>query len=441
MLRMSSTLARPTAKTLLVGAVAAASCGLIGGCPSAPPGGSPAFNNTTDPTNGGAGYIGSAACSACHAGIAELARLHGHSYALNAIDGAPPAYAVEAARADVPNPPAGKTWADVSYVIGGYAHYGLFLDTDGFVMTDGTEGVQTQWDLSLPANGTQPGFASFMPDRSEPLPYSYDCFSCHTVGAQPQTAVAPLSQDNRPGILGTWAEPGVHCEACHGPGSIHIPQPSARTIFVDSSAEACGRCHTAGGDPDVILASDGYIVSNTQYAELRASGGHANFACTICHDPHASPAYDPGHAIRNACTVCHVDHGLAGHAGAVFTRGDYTEPLTCVSCHMPFATRTASAATDAVVGDRGRMGDTRTHIFRIDVSTEDCAALFSADQTHVATDAEGRAAVPLGFVCLRCHNNASTPNSAFPLPEGLASEIATRMHAKLDQGSVGPTQP
>jgi hypothetical protein len=441
MLRMSPPLTRAPAAWFLSGALAAAGSGLIGGCPAAPPAGGSGFNNTTDPTNGGASYIGSAACSACHPNIAELTRLHGHTYALNLVDGAPPTYATEAARAGVPEPPAGKSWNDVSYVIGGYTHDALFLRTDGFLMTDGTEGVQTQWDLALPANGTQAGFAAFMPDRQQPLPYSYDCFGCHTVGGQPQAPDSMVSQDNRPGILGTWAEAGVRCEACHGPGSNHIPQPSARALFVDSSAATCGRCHTAGGDPDIILAADGYVVMNTQYAELRASGGMANFACTTCHDPHASATYDPARGIRNACTVCHTDKGLAGHAGAVFTRGDYSEPLTCVSCHMPFATRTASAATDAVVGDRGRMGDTRTHIFRIDASTEDYAALFSADQTRVVTDAEGRAAVPLGFVCLRCHNSASSESNASSLPDGLASEIATDMHTKLDQGSVNFSQP
>jgi hypothetical protein len=434
MLRMPSTLAQRNATRFFAGAVAAAACGLMGGCPPAPPAPGPVFNNTTDPTNGGASYIGSAACSACHPDIAELARLHGHTYMLNRIDGAPPAFPAEAVRAGVPEPPAGKTWNDVSYVIGGYTHDARFLRTDGFLMTDGTEGAPTQWDLALPANGTQAGFASFMPGQQQPLPYAFDCFRCHTVGPQTQTAAAPLSQDNRPGILGTWAEPAVRCEACHGPGSNHIPQPAARMLFVDSSAQACGQCHTAGSDPEVILAAGGFIAVNSQYAELRASGDMSQFACTTCHDPHASALYDPAHGIRNDCTVCHTDHGLAGHAGITFTRGDYSEPVTCVSCHMPFATLTATAASTAVVGTTGRMGDTRTHIFRIDVDPVPYTALFTADQTQVAKDAEGEAAVPLEFVCFRCHNDASIPNNSFFLPLELASEIATDMHAKFDQG-------
>ena len=37
---------------------------------------------------------------------------------------------------------------------------------------------------------------------------------------------------------------------------------------------------------------------------------------------------------------------------------------------MPFATKSAAAATTAVVGAFGRMGDTRTHIFRINTTGE-----------------------------------------------------------------------
>jgi len=425
-------------------------CGVLGGCPPATPVSAPVFNNTTDATNGGASFIGSAACGACHPDIHGLTRTHGHTYALNRIDGTPPAYATEGTRAGVPDPPEGTTWQEISYVIGGYTKDALFVGTDGFILTDTVGGVPAQWNLAFPPNGTTAGFVPNAFDQPTPLPYELSCFRCHTVGAKrgqepfvrsTRRAAArqkvpdpfSLSQDNRPGILGTWAEPGVQCEACHGPGSNHIPQPSARLLFVDSSAQLCGPCHTAGPDPNVILAADGFIAANTQYAELLASGGHSTFSCGFCHDPHASAVYDRGDGIRNPCTVCHADHGLALHAGIVFERGDYREPLACESCHMPLATKTASAATAASVGDTGRMGDTRTHIFRIDVRPTELTAFFTADGKSVVKDADGRAAVPLGFVCFRCHNNASTSNNSFPLELELASEIATDMHQKFDQ--------
>ena len=212
--------------TLAAGLVLSAA--LISGCPtpSGPTGPSgPVFNNPADPTNGGANYISSAACGACHPDIYAIIQDHGHSRALNRVEGEPPVYPAAGTRAGVPNPPAGKAWTDISYVIGGYIKGARFVDSTGFLLTTGVTGVDTQWNLNFPPNGTVAGFAPFEPDQPAPQPYEFDCFRCHTVGPQAQSATNPLSQDGRPGIHGTWAEPGVMCEACHGPGSHHAPQP------------------------------------------------------------------------------------------------------------------------------------------------------------------------------------------------------------------------
>jgi hypothetical protein len=405
---------------------------LSGGCPIPPAPNAPVFNNTTDPTNGGASFIGSAACAACHPDIHARTRIHGHTYALNRTENAPPAYAPEGTRAGVPQTPDATTFADVSYVIGGYTHDALYLDQNGFIMTDASLGAPTQWDLAFPVNGTAAGFAANLFDQPTPLPYEFSCFRCHTVGPQEPSAGAQ-SQDGRPGVHGTWAEPGVQCEACHGPGSNHIPRPEARTEFVDSSARLCAGCHTAGPDPNEILASGGFISVNTQYAELLASGGHSTFSCGVCHDPHASANYDRSNAIRNSCPTCHGDHGIPLHLGVTFQRGDYSEPIGCESCHMPLATLTGSIATAAAAGTTGHFADTRTHIFRIDPSPIEASAFFTADGTRVVKDETGRAAVPVVFVCLRCHNDTSTPNTSFNLPLVNAAQLATNMHQKFDQ--------
>ncbi len=417
---------------LLGSLLPAATLPLTGGCP--PPtddavDGGLAFNNTTDATNQGAAYVGSAACRACHPSIAETSRLHGHAHALNRVQGQAPQYPPEGERAGVPSPPDGKTWNDVSYVIGGYQHGAFFVDRTGFVMTDGVEGVNTQWNLDFPPNGTVAGFVAYQPEQQTPLPYGHDCFRCHTTGPEPQDPNDPRSQDGRPGILGTWAEAGVQCEACHGPGSNHVPNPQARNIFVDSTVQTCARCHTRGDDPDVIVAADGFIRAGAQYAELRASGGHANFACTVCHDPHFSTIYDRSNGIRNDCRTCHPDQNMARHAGKIFVRGDYAEQLGCESCHMPFATKTTAAADADTVGNNGRMGDTRTHIFRISTDNVDFSSMFTADGAAVAKDGDGRAAVTVDFVCVRCHTDGTaTGTNAVRLDVRSASALAAILH-------------
>ena len=400
---------------------------LAGGCPTPRPpvdGSAPPFNNTTDPTNRGAHYIGSTACSACHPDIAALTRVHGHTFALNRVQGEPPVYPTQATRAGVPNPPDAKTWNDVSYVISGYTHGAYFVDSSGYVMTNGDIGADSQWNLTFPPNGTVAGFAPYLPNQTTPLPYVYDCFRCHTTAPQPQDPNDPRSQDGRPGIQGTWAEAGVQCEACHGPGSNHIPTPAAREMFVDSTPATCARCHTFGDDPNVIVAADGYVNPYTQYAELRASGGHSSFNCTVCHDPHVSTAYNAG--VRNACTTCHAGMNLAFHEGIVFQRGDYREPLACPSCHMPFTGRSNSNAGPAELDNSGgRMGDVRGHVFRISTTNYVYTQMFSADGTSVLKDPLGLAAVTTDFVCLRCHNGTG---NAFVIAQRGAPVIANQMH-------------
>ncbi len=385
----------------------------------------PGYHNTSDPNNGGATYVGSSACSACHPGYGDRMRLHVHAHALNRVEGVAPAYPAEATTAGVPNPPPGKTWTDISYVLDGYAQGALFIDRNGYVMTTGVDGVATQYNLAAGATGISAGFVPYLPGQATPLPFSYEMFSRRTTGARPQTAADPRSQEGRPGIQGTWSEAGVGCEACHGPGSKHVPGPQARNIFVDSTAQTCGRCHTDAGEPNAIVVLGGYLGAFGQYAELRASGGHAPFNCTFCHDPHASTRFDRSRGIRNDCTACHPTQNLAFHEGVQYQRGTYTETVTCVSCHMPLTGVMFAAAGAEVVGGDGRAGDVRGHIFRIDAQHGSVTQMVTSAGDRVATDAQGRAAVTLDFVCLRCHNGKG---NAFLLTPSGATEIAPHMH-------------
>jgi hypothetical protein len=207
-----------------------------------------------------------------------------------------------------------------------------------------------------------------------------------------------------------------------------VANPTARDLYVDTTSTTCAECHNRPFDtllPD-IQAANGYINHHEQYPELLASGGHAEFTCQTCHDPHISVTYDRANAMRQECADCHPNATMARHEGVVFVRGDYQEEITCDSCHMPYATRSGSNATAAVVGDVGRMGDTKTHIFRIDTSSNDYTAFFSDDMSVVRKDDEGLAAVTLDFVCLRCHNGIG---NAFNLTIAGAEGIADDMHS------------
>ncbi|MBW7905221.1 MAG: cytochrome c family protein [Phycisphaerae bacterium] len=399
--------------------------------PQTPP--LPGYQNLDDKTNANAAYVGASACAQCHADQAAAFRLHGHGRVLTRIERAAPSFPAEAANAGVPDPPAGFAWPDIRYVVGGYRRIANFVDQDGYLLTTGETGAATQWGLPFAPGGIEPGFTEYEPDRVAPLPYDYSCFRCHTTGPAPFDANAPSFQDNRPGLAGAWHEGGVQCEACHGPGGGHFGTQAGQVvirrerIFVDpDGAQTCKQCHAGpAGDASLILARDGFARSEQQANELAASGGHAAFACTICHDPHRSVTYDRATAIRNECRACHTDVTMAGHGGALFTRGAYSETLGCESCHMPYATLAGRKAPAGAVGPAARVGDTRTHIFRIAADAGGADAFLTDNGTHVRLDAQGRASVPTDYVCLRCHNGIG---NVFELTPARAAEIAARIH-------------
>jgi hypothetical protein len=245
--------------------------------------------------------------------------------------------------------------------------------------------------------------------------------------------------------MGTWAEAGVQCEACHGPGGEHFSTRGSQVvirrerIFVDpSGSQTCVDCHgrpTGGGANVTIAAENGFIRPGQQAAELLTSGGHASFTCNICHAPHRSVIYERQAAIRNECTACHTDMNMASHDGALYTAANgYTETLGCQSCHMPFATTAGSPVLvesfDLGVSRNafGRVGDTRTHIFRIDSGEIGFETMFSEDGSAVRIESDGLAAVTVDFVCLRCHNGQG---NVFGLNVQRAGEIAAQMHTNL----------
>jgi hypothetical protein len=326
------------------------------------------------------GYVTSETCRTCHADKAQAVFQSGHPYKLSkVVDGQPPTYPFSS----VPGTPQGFSWSDVSYVIGGYGWKARFIDNDGYILVTGLTGVPVQYNLPRTDLGVGPEWVDYHASDTQPKPYT--CGTCHTTGWQTLAENGGVNQDGLPGMHGTWEEPGITCEACHGAGVDHVASKDASQISVDTNKELCGSCHFRDTNHG-ILASGGFIRHHEQYDEL-ISAGHSARSCIDCHDPHIGTRY--GHAASGGITVtcesCHADKTTNNHLTAV----------DCVTCHMPRATKSARAVNSY-------MGDLKTHIFKINASAAPKDAMwYTGDEGATFS----RGFVTLDFVCYQCHKD------------------------------------
>ncbi len=111
------------------------------------------------------------------------------------------------------------------------------------------------------------------------------------------------------------------CEACHGPGSLHVKAGGSKGTIVnpDKSPETCFQCHV-----------DKRGEFNLPNAHPVLSG---QVTCTDCHNPHEGNAIKGAGAamesMNESCTKCHT----AQKGPFVYEHGAMKEG--CVSCHSP----------------------------------------------------------------------------------------------------------
>lgn len=315
-------------------------------------------------------YVGSQACARCHQEIYDVFQNSGHAYPLNAVvDGQSPTYPFTA----VPDPPAGYTWDDISYVIGGYNWKAQFIGQDGFVITG--DGAQ----YNLPNSELNLGNEWVAAHSSEELPY--DCAGCHTTGYSPIG-----NQDNLAGLSGTWAQSGVQCEACHGPGSLHVNSPIVWQMPIDRDAQACSACHLPG-DAAAIVAENGFIQHHEGYEDF-FQGKHAVMDCVLCHEPHTGVVQLRQAGVSTtqvACESCHLDVA-ANRENEIHRRTE------CMTCHMPRVIQSAVADPAQFTGDM------RTHLVTINPMLIN---QFNEDGTVAEYG------LALESSCRSCHNSSS----------------------------------
>lgn len=210
------------------------------------------------------------------------------------------------------------------------------------------------------------------------------CVSCHVTGF----AKGYEPQTNR--YDSTWAEMGVGCESCHGPGEAHVAwarqsvdsaETSRSTAAFDgvddlgltlrlkggdrqAELQVCAGCHSRReslgadspppGEPftdhfrlsllrEGLYHADGQVQDEVYvYGSFLQSKMHARgVSCSDCHSPHSGRLVAEGNGV---CTQCHNPQGRTDFPTLKASRYDAPEhhhhamdgeAAQCVSCHMP----------------------------------------------------------------------------------------------------------
>ncbi len=156
------------------------------------------------------------------------------------------------------------------------------------------------------------------------------CFRCHSTG--PLGLGAELAIEP--------AEPGIRCEACHGPGGDHVARVAAGELaelaIVNPGKlepaeflKACGQCHRPpDGDPGEIDYRDPWNIRHQPVYLVRSACFQQSGAltCIRCHDPHAPLLRNDSTHYDARCKSCHAAADSGCKAGRT---------AECDSCHMP----------------------------------------------------------------------------------------------------------
>lgn len=204
-------------------------------------------------------------------------------------------------------------------------------------------------------------------DSWKETPLSNNCNGCHTTGFNPETF--------------EFAEFGIGCEACHGPGQTHVNKRrmtaddscnfchadevhSQNDIVVSTKSAVCGQCHSRGKQsadhmqttfnfplgytPGEEINSDYKQVQQQDDAQQKHWWGlglsknrHQEFAdfseskhskaLTLMKSHHTPERGE----LTDECLQCHSQDYRSAPADQKPTLHTATQGLTCVTCHNP----------------------------------------------------------------------------------------------------------
>ena len=314
-------------------------------------------------------FVGAGDCGDCHRGLAQNHEDTLHAQALLDVsrrkqgiladfDAGEDIRTIQFPGEDAPR---AFTEDDIAYAIGAGRYMQRYVaEVDDQLMV-----LPATWDT---VNGV---WTPYTPAEEWPAP-EYDfvaqCAGCHTVGLDVER--------------GRWEDDGVQCEACHGPGSLHVElaedagrRPNEEeiaaihaAIVLSPDAQICGQCHSQGATPDgthpfpigfhagdPLLDPETFVLASEDDAAVWFDSGHGRLNNMQFNEWFSSRHADSLDTLRGSanaqddCLACHSgdaafyarivaayeDETLTGELPAAPTVETATTGVSCVTCHSP----------------------------------------------------------------------------------------------------------
>ncbi|QDU58201.1 cytochrome c3 family protein [Aeoliella mucimassa] len=224
--------------------------------------------------------------------------------------------------------------------------------------------VKNEWFYVPPPDATDERLLPDDPTHWTGIAQNWNttCAICHSTNLQKNYDVETDTYHT------TFSEIDVSCEACHGPGSLHVKLANSNSLFWDRKhgyglaklksldptpqLNTCAPCHSRRSEVhpdfrppeavdnyyDVSLIHEGLYHADGQILDevyvygsfLQSRMYREGIRCSDCHNPHSLKTKFEGNAL---CAQCHVPAKYdtpTHHHHEVGTLG-----ASCVECHMP----------------------------------------------------------------------------------------------------------